>query len=251
MRDSVACLAGYGAVFACICTLPGRSEFSPNRIAMKTIQMTQALYDYLLANSLREHPAQAKLREETSQLKYANMQISPDQGQFMGLLVKLMGARRIIEVGTFTGYSALSMALALPEDGVIIACDVSEEWTAVGQKQWAAAGVDGRIDLRIAPALETLDGLLAEGGAGSFDLAFVDADKVNYDNYYERLLQLVRPGGALLFDNVLWGGDVIDPENQTPETVALRELNAKIMADERVEISMLPIADGLTIARRR
>jgi len=178
------------------------------------------------------------------------MQITPEQGQFMQLLLRTLGARRTIEIGVFTGYSALCTALALPADGQVIACDVSEEWTAIGRRYWLEAGVADKIDLRLSPAVETLDALLADGQAGQFDFAFIDADKDNYDAYYERCLQLVRPGGIIAVDNVLWHGDVIDPSKQDPDTVAIRALNRKLHLDPRIELSMLPMGDGLTVARR-
>jgi len=179
------------------------------------------------------------------------MQISPDQGQFMALLVRLIGARRCLEIGTFTGYSALAVALALPADGRVVCCDVSEEYTAVARRAWASAGVVGKIDLHLAPARVTLDKLRAEGRRGSFDFAFIDADKENYDHYYEAALELVRIGGVIAIDNVLWSGAVIDPKKQDADTKALRALNRKLRDDQRVDISMLPLGDGLTLARIR
>jgi caffeoyl-CoA O-methyltransferase len=179
------------------------------------------------------------------------MQVSPEQGQFMALLVRLLGARRCLEVGTFTGYSALACALALPPDGRLVTLDISAEWTAVARRHWLDAGVADRIDLRLGPAAGSLAALLAEGAADSFDFAFVDADKTGYDAYYELALQLVRPGGLIAFDNVLWSGRVADPNAQDADTTALRALNRKLHADARVDLSMLPIGDGLTLARRR
>jgi len=213
--------------------------------------MSDALYAYMHRVSLRESDVQRRLREETAALEYSMMQISPEQGQLMRMLTGLIGARRAIEVGVFTGYSALSVALALPEDGELIACDVSEEWTAIARRYWAEAGVASRIRLELAPATETLDALLAEGRAGDFDIAFIDADKTSYDGYYERCLELLRPGGLVLIDNVLWGGAVADEENRTEDTLALRALNAKLRDDARIELCMLPVGDGLTLARRR
>jgi predicted O-methyltransferase YrrM len=210
------------------------------------IEMTPALCEYLREVSLRDHPLLARLRAETAALPRARMQITPEQGQFMQLLLGLLGARRTIEIGVFTGYSALVTALALPADGQVVACDVSEEWTAVGRPYWAEAGVAHKIDLRIAPALETLASL-----AGPFDFAFIDADKNNYDAYYERCLQLVRPGGLIAIDNTLWHGDVIDPAKQDADTVAIRALNQKLHADPRIELSLLPMGDGLTVCRIR
>jgi predicted O-methyltransferase YrrM len=179
------------------------------------------------------------------------MQIAPEQGQFMALLVRLLGATRGIEVGVFTGYSSLAVALAMPPAGRLIACDISEEYTAIARRYWAAAGVAGKIELRLAPALETLDALLAEGAAGRFDFGFIDADKGGYADYYERLLALLRPGGLVAVDNTLWGGDVADPANQDPDTLAIREFNEKLRTDERVDVSLVPIGDGLTLARKR
>ena len=217
----------------------------------RTLDLTDALYDYVLANSLREPPLLARLREETAKLPMARMQIGPDQGQFMRLLVELIGARRTVEVGTFTGYSSLSVALALPADGNLIACDISEEYTAIARRYWAEAGVADRIELRLGPAVETLDGLIADGGVGAYDFAFIDADKTNYDSYYERCLTLLRPGGLIAVDNVLWNGAVADPEDRTPDTQAIRALNAKIHEDERVSISLATVGDGLMLARKR
>ena len=219
-------------------------------MSSRSIGLSEALREYLLEVSVRECDAQRRLREETSALAWAGMQISPEQGQLMRMLVHLIGARRVIEIGVFTGYSALSVALALPEDGELIACDVNEEWTAVARRYWALAGVDSKIRLRLAPAGETLDALLAEGRAGEFDLAFIDADKVSYERYFEGCLALLRPGGLVLIDNVLWSGAVIDPEDCSEDTRAIRSLNAKLGDDPRVEICMLPIGDGLTLARK-
>ena len=220
-------------------------------MSSRTIEMTDALHAYMHRVSLRESDVQRRLREETAALEYSMMQISPEQGQLMRMLTGLIGARRAIEVGVFTGYSALSVALALPEDGELIACDVSEEWTAIARRYWAEAGVAGKIRLEIAPATETLDALLAGGRAGDFDIAFIDADKTSYDGYYERCLELLRPGGLVLIDNVLWGGSVADEENRSEDTLALRALNAKLRDDARIELCMLPVGDGLTLARRR
>lgn len=218
----------------------------------RTIQIDDRLYDYLFSVSLRETDIQRKLREETANLgRIAYMQISPEQGQFMALLAELMGAHRLLEVGTFTGYSALTCAMALPPDGEIVACDVSQEWTNLGRHAWQEAGVAEKIQLRLGPAVDTLKALLAEGQANRFDMMFIDADKVNYENYYELGLQLVRPGGLILIDNVLWGGSVADPLDQDEDTVAIRNLNQKLHTDNRVTLSMLPVGDGLTLARRR
>jgi caffeoyl-CoA O-methyltransferase len=207
--------------------------------------------EYLLDHSSREPPVAAELRSATAKLPHAGMQISPEQGQLMALLVQVIRARRAIEIGTFTGYSALAVALALPADGRLVCCDVSVEWTAVGKPFWEKAGVAGKIDLRIAPALETLDLLLADGQAATYDFAFIDADKTGYDGYYERCLQLVRRGGLIGVDNVLWGGDVADSRKRSADTLALRALNDKLHRDERVSLSMLPIGDGLTLALKR
>ena len=220
-------------------------------MASRTLQMTGQLYDYLLQASLREPPLLAELRAETAKLPLAVMQISPEQGQFMAFLVETIGARRTIEIGTFTGYSALCVALALPSGGKVIACDVSEEYTAIGRRYWSRAGVADKIDLRLAPALDTLANLLADGGAGSIDFAFIDADKREYNGYYEAILKLMRPGGIIAVDNVLWGGAVADPAQQDDDTRAIRALNEKLKADSRISLSLLPIGDGLTLARKR
>ncbi len=220
-------------------------------MSTRILDLTETLYDYMLANSLREPPLLARLRDETAKLPMARMQIGPDQGQFMRLLVELIGARRAVEVGTFTGYSSLSVALALPADGKLVACDISEEYTAIARRYWAEAGVAERIDLRLGPAVETLDALIADGGSGAYDFAFIDADKTNYDSYYERCLTLLRPGGLIAIDNVLWSGAVADPADQTADTVAIRALNAKVHRDERVSISLATVGDGLMLARKR
>jgi predicted O-methyltransferase YrrM len=218
---------------------------------MRALNLDERLYRYLLDHSLREHPVQRELREATRDMKHAGMQIGPEQGQFMALLVKLLGARRTIEVGVFTGYSALSVALALPADGRVVACDVNEEWTAMARKYWAKANVADRIDLHIAPALQTLDKLVAAGEAGRFDFAFIDADKPNYLAYFERCLVLVRKGGLIAVDNTLWSGDVADPSKNEPNTAAIRAFNDALHADPRVEISLLPVGDGLTLAMKK
>lgn len=217
----------------------------------KSIGLDDALYNYLLAVSLREAEPLRRLREETARLPQANMQISPEQGQFMALLVRLIGAKRILEIGVFTGYSALAMALALPEEGRITACDINEAWTVTARRYWEMAGVSGKVDLRLAPALDTLQTLIDDGQAGFYDLAFIDADKENYDGYYERCLTLLRPGGLLLVDNLLWGGQVIAPEANNPDTLAIRALNEKILRDARVFNSLLPVADGLGLVVKR
>jgi caffeoyl-CoA O-methyltransferase len=220
-------------------------------MASRTLSLTDPLYDYLLTVSLREPPLLARLREETEVLPLANMQISPEQGQFMALLVELIGARRTLEVGTFTGYSALCVARALPADGQVVACDVSAEYTDVARRYWAEAGIADKIDLRLAPAVDTLDALLDDGQAGAFDFAFIDADKENYNGYYERCLALLRTGGLVAVDNVLWNGAVIDPVAQDPDTKAIRALNLQLQQDERVSLSLVPIGDGLALARKR
>ncbi len=220
-------------------------------MSRRSIQLTDSLHEYLLSVSLREPEILRRLREETAPDPSARMQISPEQGQFMSLLVRLMDARRCLEVGVFTGYSSLAVALAMPDDGRIVACDVSERWTAVARRYWAAAGVGHKVDLRIAPAMETLDALIAAGEAGRWDFAFLDADKENYVGYYERALTLLRPGGLLVADNTLWSGRVADPENAEAETVALRHFNELLHHDERVDLSLVPIGDGLTLARKR
>ena len=217
----------------------------------KTLELTDKLYDYLLSVSLRDNPVQKKLREETDKLEWGMMQISADQAQFMFLLLKLINAKRIIEIGTFTGYSALVMAHALPDDGRIIACDVHEEWTSMGKPYWEQAGVADKIDLRLAPALDTLAQLMNDGQNESFDAAFIDADKQNMLNYYEYCLKLLRPGGLIMIDNVLWGGSVVDEDKNDDDTVAIRATNQFVFQDERVDISMVPIGDGLTLARKR
>jgi predicted O-methyltransferase YrrM len=217
----------------------------------RTLELTDKLDAYVLAVSSRETAVQRELRHETARLPMAGMQIAPDQGQFMALLARLVGARRCLEIGTFTGYSALAVALALPPGGRLVACDVNPETTALARRYWALAGIADKIDLRLAPALETLAALLAEGQAGTFDFAFIDADKENYDAYYERVLRLLRPGGLVVIDNVLWGGAVADKRRKDPETAALRALNTKLHRDERIDLALLPLADGITLARKR
>lgn len=217
----------------------------------RTLPLDDALLEYLRSVSLREPDLLVRLRGETASLPNAGMQISPEQGQFMALLVELVGVRRALEVGTFTGYSALCIARALPADGALVCCDVNEEWTAIAQRYWREAGLDAKIDLRLAPALETLDALLADGEAGRFDFAFVDADKGHYLDYYERCLSLLRPGGLLAVDNTLWGGAVADPADRDGDTEAIRTLNRRIHADARVSLSLVPIGDGLTLVRKR
>ncbi len=206
---------------------------------------------YILEHTVREPAVLGELRRETAQLANAGMQISPDQGQFMALLVQMLGVKRYLEIGTFTGYSSLAVALAMPAEGRLICCDVSETWTAVARRYWTSAGVAGRIELKIAPALQTLDALLAAGEAGRFDFAFIDADKTAHEDYYERCLQLVRRGGLIGVDNSLWGGSVADPADHSPDTIAIRALNDKLKSDERVSISLLAVGDGLMLALKR
>jgi caffeoyl-CoA O-methyltransferase len=217
-------------------------------MSSKTFTLPHALYQYLLANSLRDSDLLRELRDVTLSDPMARMQISPEQGQFMALLVQLMGARRCLEVGVFTGYSSLSVAQALPADGRIVACDISEEWTAIARRFWQKAGVAHKIELRLAPALETLDKLIADNQAGTFDFAFIDADKENYANYYERCLMLVRSGGLIAVDNTLWSGRVADPENRESDTQHIREFNTRLHRDKRISLSLLPVGDGLTLA---
>ena len=219
-------------------------------MSRRTLNLDDALYDYLLGHSLREHPEQTALREATRSHAHAGMQISPEQGQFMSLLIKLIGARRTIEIGTFTGYSALTVALALPTDGKVLACDISAEYTSIGKPYWQRAGVADKIELVIAPATGTLDARIAAGESGRYDFAFIDADKTGYDAYYERCLQLIRAGGLIAIDNTLWGGEVARPADDD-DTRALQALNDKLHHDERIEMAMLPIGDGLTLARKR
>ena len=220
-------------------------------MSIRTLPLDDRLYDYLLKHSLREPEPLAKLRAETASHPKVNMQIAPEQGQFMQMLVRLLGARRAIEVGVFTGYSSLAVALALPANGRLLACDVNEEFTAIARRHWEAAGVAGRIELVLAPAKQTLDARLAAGESGTYDFAFIDADKMNYLAYYERLMNLVRPGGLIAVDNTLWGGEVANPANRDQDTVALREFNDVLLADPRIDLSVLPLGDGLTLARRR
>jgi caffeoyl-CoA O-methyltransferase len=209
------------------------------------------LQAYLVGHGVREPDILKRLREETALLPQHSMQIAPEQGAFMAMLVSLIGARRCIELGTFTGYSSLAVALALPPDGRIICCDVSERWTSVARRYWAEAGVADRVELRLGPALETLDVLLSEGAGGTFDFAFVDAAKDEYPAYHERLIELLRSGGLIVYDNVFWGGEVIDPSVDDEDVRGVRRLNALLATDERVSISMIPLADGLTLARKR
>ncbi len=220
-------------------------------MANSTLGLENQLYDYLLSISLREPDILASLREETAKHPMVQMQIAPEQGQFLELLVQLMGAKKTIEIGVFTGYSSLCVALALPPNGQIIACDVSEEYTAIARRYWEAAGVANKISLQLGPAINTLDKLIAEGQAGTFDFAFIDADKENYEAYFERSLQLVRNGGLIVIDNVLWSGRVADPQVQDESTTAIRTFNEKLRNDPRVTLSVVPIGDGLTLALKR
>jgi predicted O-methyltransferase YrrM len=213
---------------------------------MRGPDVSEALYEYIIQVGTRETAVQKALRAETAKLPMGQMQIGPDQGALLQVLVRILGAKRCIEIGTFTGYSALTVALALPPNGKIICCDVSEEWTSIGRRYWKKAGVAKKIDLRIGPALETLKTL-----KGRFDFAFIDADKPNYWAYYERCLKLLRKGGLIAVDNTLWGGSVINPEKQSESTVALRAFNEKVSKDKRVDIALVPIGDGLTLAVKR
>lgn len=217
----------------------------------QSIQLTPELYTYLLEVSLRESDLLQELRERTRRMPEARMQIAPEQGQFMTLLARLLGARQALEIGVFTGYSALCVASALPADGRLIACDISAEYTRIAREFWARAGVADRIDLRLAPASETLATLLAEGAAGSFDLAFIDADKTGYADYYEQCLALLRPGGLIVVDNVLWNGRVLDTATADADTRAIRAFNRRIHKDARVDLSLVPIGDGLSLLRKR
>lgn len=214
----------------------------------KTINLTETLYDYLLSVSMRETDLLKRLRQETAIHPFAEMQIAPEQGQFMALLIQLMGARKIIEIGVFTGYSSTCMALALPVGGILIACDNDEEATAIARKYWLEAGVSDKIDLRLGAAVETLEHLISESGEATFDFIFIDADKENYQPYFELALRLLRKGGLIVVDNVLWSGRPADPNEQSETTVAIREFNQKLSQDRRIALSLLPIADGLTLA---
>ena len=213
-----------------------------------TLNLTEGLYQYLLSMSLDENSLLKRLREETASLPDASMQIAPEQGQFMALLVKLMAARRVLEIGTFTGYSSLCMAMALPAHGRLTTCDISEEWTNIARRYWEEAGVDDRVELRIGRALDTLDRLLAEGQERKYDIAFIDADKENYVGYYEYSLKLLRPGGLVLVDNVLWSGKVIEQDMQDKDTIAIRSFNEYLKNDVRITLSIIPLADGLALA---
>lgn len=220
-------------------------------MSSKYTSLDQPLYDYIVASSLRESPVLAQLRAETATLPMAVMQIAPEQGQFMALLIKLMGARRAIEVGVYTGYSALAVAEALPDDGLLVACDINAETTAIAQRYWQQAGLAHKIDLRLAPAAQTLQALLDDEQAGSFDFAFIDADKTGYMDYYELCLALLRPGGLIAVDNVLWGGAVLEASTDDDDTRAIQQFNAQLGVDQRVDLSLLPLADGLSLLRKR
>lgn len=217
----------------------------------RSIGLSEELHRYLLDVSLRESDVMRRLRAETAKHPHSDMQIAPEQGQFMQFLVRVLGAEKTLEVGVFTGYSALVVAQALPDDGYVVACDINEAYTKTAVQFWKEAGVANKIDLRIAPAVETLDALLADGQAGTFDFAFIDADKTSYDDYYEQSLKLLRPGGVVALDNVLRGGRVVAPDPDDESTQAICRLNEKLHADERIDLSMVPIADGLTLAMKR
>lgn len=216
----------------------------------QTLSLTESLYRYMLSVSLREPAILQRLRAETAKEPLARMQIAPEQGQFMGLLVELMGATKALEVGVYTGYSSLCIALALPPQGRMVACDVSEEWTAVARRYWQEAGVSEKVDLRLGPARDTLNQLIDDGHAGTFDFAFIDADKESYGDYYEAALALLRPGGLVAVDNVLWSGRVVDAQAGDADTLAIRAFNEKLRSDFRVTLSLVPIGDGLTLARK-
>jgi predicted O-methyltransferase YrrM len=220
-------------------------------VTARTLPLDDRLQRYVVAHGARETAVQRELRRLTQRMPRASMQIGAEQGALLQALVRVMGARRCLEIGTFTGYSALAVALALPKGGRIVCCDVSEEWTAIARRHWKKADVAGKINLRIAPALETLDALLKQGKAGKFDFAFIDADKANYANYYERCLTLVRRGGLIAADNTLWGGSVVDARNKTVDTRAIRAFNRKLLRDRRVDIALVPVGDGMTLAIRR
>jgi caffeoyl-CoA O-methyltransferase len=221
-------------------------------MSRRTLAVDDALHEYLVAQGVREHPELAALRAETAAHPRASMQISPEQGQLLQLLVRTIGARRTIEIGVFTGYSALAVALALPDDGRILACDVSDEYTRVARAHWKRAGVEHKIELVLEPAVNTLDARLAAGQAGGYDFAFIDADKANYARYFERCLQLLRTGGLIAIDNVLWSGRVARPaEPGDADTLALQQLNSALHDDARIDLALLPIGDGMTLARKR
>jgi len=217
----------------------------------RTLNLDDALYQYLLDVSLRETPLQRRLRDETQALPMARWQVAPEQGQFLALLVKLSGARRVIEVGTFTGYSALCMAAALPDDGQLICCDIIGDYNATARRYWQEAGLSERIELRLAPALQTLEQIEQQGQGGAFDLIFIDADKANYPAYLESALRLLRSGGLAVFDNTLWSGRVLEHQPESADTRAIQALNLALKYDPRVDLSLLPLGDGLTLCRKR
>ena len=219
-------------------------------MSLKTIGVSDAVHAYILGTYVKESQILRDLREETAKLSEANMQISPEQGQLMSLLTRLIGARRVIEIGVFTGYSSICVAKEMPDDGLLIACDISTEWTGIAEKHWEKANVRSKIDLRIAPATESIQGIQSEFGPGSFDMAFIDADKQNYMNYYEGCLDLIRPGGLILIDNTLWGGDVADEEVTDEDTASIRKLNDLVGRDPRVKACLLTVGDGLTLATK-
>ena len=216
----------------------------------RTLAISESIYQYLCDHSLREDPILKELRDHTYDMEERAMQIAPEQGQFMQMLIKLIGAKNTIEVGVFTGYSSLAIALALPEDGRIVACDVNPQYTSVAEKFWVSAGVREKIDLRIGPARDTLSELISDGLTGTFDFSFIDADKVNYDHYYELCLELIRPGGLITVDNVLWGGATADDSINDTDTTSIRALNDKLHRDKRIDLSLVPIGDGLTLAMK-
>ena len=220
-------------------------------MSTKSVPITPELYTYILNHWVREPDVLRRLREETSQLPNSAMQIGPEQGPILAILVQLIGAKKGIELGTFTGYSSTAVALALPDDGRLICCDVNADTTAVARRYWREAGVEHKIELVLGPALDTLNRLLAEGGAGTYDFAFIDADKTNYPAYWEKCIELIRPNGIILIDNVLWHGRLVDPAVRDADTEALRTINQQVFRDERVDVALIPVADGLTIARKR
>jgi len=219
-------------------------------LSNRTLSIDDRVYDYLLSVSLKESDLLTQLREETAGIEFSEMQIAPEQGQFMALLVKLIGARRALEIGTFTGYSSVVIASALPEDGELVCCDDSEEWTSMARKYWQQAGLENRINFKLGDASKTLQAMVDEGREGTFDFIFIDADKQNYPLYYELSLKLVRAGGLIAVDNTLWSGDVADPGNDEPGTRAIRRFNEMLKQDERVEISLVTIGDGLTLVHK-
>ena len=229
---------------------PQNDSLNISSMSRSSFGLPENVQQYLIDNTVQEDACLRELREETATMPDGTMQISPEQGQLMTLLVKLTRAKKIVEVGVFTGYSSLRMAQALPAGGLIVACDISKEWTDIARKYWRRAGVDHLIQLQIGPAINTLESLISEHGKGSFDLAFIDADKANYRAYYELCLDLVRPGGVILIDNTLWGGSVADPEQNDGDTAAIRELNAFVGQDPRVCMSLIPISDGLSIVMK-